>query len=66
MKKLFNSFLFIVKLFFTALAIAFTIAAIITYYITSIKFAFFLAVIGSIPSALMLTYFSYKWQNDLL
>ena len=66
MKKLFNSFLFIVKLFFTALVIAFTIASFITYYITSVKFAFFLAVIGCIPSALMLTYYSYKWQNDLL
>jgi len=66
MTNLFRSFLFIVKLFFTALAIAFTIASIITYFVTSIKLAFFLAVIGCIPSALMLTYYSYKWQNDLL
>jgi hypothetical protein len=66
MKNLLHSFLFILKLFFTALIIAFTIASIITYFITSIKLAFFLAVVGCIPSALMLTYFSYKWQNDLL
>jgi len=66
MKNLFKSFLFIVKLFFTALIIAFSIASIITYFVTSIKLALVLAVIGCIPSALMLTYFSYSWQNDLL
>jgi hypothetical protein len=66
MKNLLKSFLFILKLFFTSLIISFTIASVITYYITSVKFAFFLAVVGCIPSALMLTYFSYKWQNDLL
>jgi len=66
MKNLFNSFLFIVKLFFTALTIAFTIASIITYFITSIKFALFLACCGVVPTCFILLYFYDSWQNDLL
>jgi len=66
MKKLFNSFLFIAKLFFTALIIAFTIAAIITYYITSVKFALFLSVCGVVPTSFILLYFYDLWSKDIL
>jgi len=66
MKKLFNSFLFIAKLFFTALIIAFTIASIVTYFITSVKFALFLSVCGVVPTSFILLYYYDRWQNDLL
>jgi len=66
MKNLLNSFLFIAKLFFTALIIAFSIASIITYFITSVKFALFLSVCGVVPTCFILLYYFDKWQNDLL
>jgi len=66
MKNLFNSFLFIVKLFFTALFIAFTIASFITYYITAVKFALFLSVCGVVPTCFILLYFYDLWNKDLL
>ena len=66
MTNLLKSFLFILKLFFTALIIAFTIASIITYYITSVKFALFLSVCGVVPTSFILLYFYDLWNKDLL
>jgi hypothetical protein len=66
MKNLLKSFLFIVKLFFTALIIAFSIASIITYYITAVKFALFLSVCGVVPTCFILLYYYDRWSKDLL
>jgi hypothetical protein len=66
MKNLLKSFLFFCKLFFTALFISFTIASFITYYITSVKFAWFLACCGVVPTSFILLYYYDSWSKDLL
>ena len=66
MKNLLHSFLFILKLFFTALTIAFTIASFIVYFVTSVKFAWFLACCGVVPTCFILLYFYDSWIKDSL
>jgi len=66
MKSLINSFVFVLRLFVSTLVIAFAIASTIVYFVTSVKFALFLAVCGIIPTCFILLYFYDSWQNDLL
>jgi len=66
MKNAINSVIFVIRLFVSTLVIAFAIASTIVYFVTSIKFALFLAVCGIVPTCFIVLYYAYQWENELL
>lgn len=66
MKNVINSIITLTKLFFSALFLAFFVASAITYFITSIKFALFLASCCIFPVGIILLYWFDKWNREAI
>jgi len=64
MKNVLTSTLVIIRLFVATFIIAFFIAAAITYFVTSIKFALFLASASLVPTALFIGFYYDKYLAD--
>lgn len=64
MKNVLTSALVIIRLFFATLIMAFCIASIIVYFVTSVKFALFLASVSLVPSALFIGFYYDKYLAD--
>ena len=66
MKNVINSTLVIIRLFVATLVLAFFIASAITYFVTSVKFALFLASASLVPASLFIAFYYDKYLADEL
>jgi hypothetical protein len=66
MKNVLTSTLVIVRLFVATFIVAFCIAATITYFVTSVKFALFLASASLVPASLFIAFYYDKYLADEL
>jgi len=66
MKNAINSVIFVIRIFLATLIMAFTISSFIVYFVTSVKFAWFLACCGVVPTCIVVLYYYYQWENELL
>jgi len=66
MKNAINSVIFVLRLFVATLILSFTIASFIVYFVTSVKFAWFLACCGVVPTVLFISYYYESWKADAL
>jgi len=66
MKNVINSTLVIIRLFVATFILAFFIASTIVYFITSVKFALFLASASVVPTALFIAFYYDKYLADEL
>lgn len=66
MKNVLTSALVIVRLFVATFILAFFIASTITYFVTSVKFALFLASASIVPTTLFIAFYYDKYLADEL
>jgi hypothetical protein len=66
MKNVINSTLVIIRLFVATFILAFFIASTIVYFITSVKFALFLASASIVPATLFIAFYYDKYLADEL